>query len=129
VRTVHQIVRSPWWSGFAGGLSISFSLLGQAALVRSLPHAPWAPLVTSLGYSVGFLIVILARQQLFAEPTITVVLPVFAEFSRRRRFARLPGPKAVFVFKWPGLALRMPLGAGSETSQVGGRRGLGAIGE
>jgi len=53
VRTVHQIVRqegqeqmerpavSLWWSGFAGGLSISFSLLGQAALVRALPDAPF----------------------------------------------------------------------------------------
>ena len=32
---------SLWWSGFAGGLSISFSLLGQAALARGLPQAPW----------------------------------------------------------------------------------------
>ncbi len=95
VRTVYQIVRqegqeqmerpavSLWWSGFAGGLSISFSLLGQAALMRALPDAPWAPLVSSLGYSIGFLMVILARQQLFTETTITVVLPLLADFSRR----------------------------------------------
>jgi formate/nitrite transporter FocA (FNT family) len=95
VRTVYQIVRqegqeqmerpavSLWWSGFAGGLSISFSLLGQAALVRALPDAPWAPLVSSFGYSIGFLMVILARQQLFTETTITVVLPLLADFSRK----------------------------------------------
>ena len=95
VRTVYQIVRqegqeqmerpavSLWWSGFAGGLSISFSLLGQAALTRGLPQAPWTPLVASFGYSVGFLMVILARQQLFTETTITVVLPLLADFSRR----------------------------------------------
>jgi formate-nitrite transporter family protein len=95
VRTVYQIVRqegqeqmerpavSLWWSGFAGGLSISFSLLGQAALMRGLPQAAWTPLVASFGYSVGFLMVILARQQLFTETTITVVLPLLADFSRR----------------------------------------------
>ena len=95
VRTVYQIVRqegqeqmerpavSLWWSGFAGGLSISFSLLGQAALMRALPDAPWTPLVASFGYSIGFLMVILARQQLFTETTITVVLPLLADFSRK----------------------------------------------
>ena len=95
VKTVYQIVRqegqeqmerpavSLWWSGFAGGLSISFSLLGEAVLMRALPDAPWRPLVAGLGYSVGFLMVILARQQLFTETTITVVLPLLAEFTRR----------------------------------------------
>jgi formate/nitrite transporter FocA (FNT family) len=51
--------------------------------MRALPDAPWRPLVAGLGYSVGFLMVILARQQLFTETTITVVLPVLAEFTRR----------------------------------------------
>ncbi|RAI42850.1 formate/nitrite transporter family protein [Rhodoplanes roseus] len=69
---------SLWWSGFAAGLSISFSLLSQALLTEHLPDAPWRPLVTSFGYSVGFLIVVLARQQLFTENTITIVLPVMA---------------------------------------------------
>jgi formate/nitrite transporter FocA (FNT family) len=99
VKTVYQIVRqegqeqmerpavSLWWSGFAGGLSISFSLLGEAALMRALPDAPWRPLVAGLGYSVGFLMVILARQQLFTETTITLVLPLLAEFTRRNLMA------------------------------------------
>ena len=99
VRTVYQIVRqegqeqmerpavSLWWSGFAGGLSISFSLLGQAALMRALPDAPWAPLVSSFGYSIGFLMVILARQQLFTETTITLVLPLLADLSRKNLVA------------------------------------------
>ncbi len=51
--------------------------------MRALPDALWAPLVSSLGYSIGFLMVILARQQLFTETTITVVLPLLADFSRR----------------------------------------------
>ena len=72
---------SLWWSGVAAGLSISFSLLAQAILREHLPDAPWRTLVTSLGYCVGFLMVILGRQQLFTESTITVVLPVLKELS------------------------------------------------
>jgi formate-nitrite transporter family protein len=72
---------SLWWSGIAAGLSISFSLLAQAILQIHLPDAPWRPLVSSLGYTVGFIMVVLSRQQLFTENTITVVLPVIAELS------------------------------------------------
>jgi formate/nitrite transporter FocA (FNT family) len=46
-----------------------------------LPDEPWRLLLTSLGYSVGFLMVVLARQQLFTENTITAVLPVMADFT------------------------------------------------
>ena len=67
---------SLWWSGVAGGLSISFSLLTMAILETHLPESGWRVLVTSLGYTIGFLIVILGRQQLFTESTITAVLPV-----------------------------------------------------
>jgi formate/nitrite transporter FocA (FNT family) len=72
---------SLWWSGIAAGLSISFSLLAQAILEIHLPDAPWRPLVSSLGYCVGFIMVVLSRQQLFTENTITVVLPVIAELT------------------------------------------------
>jgi formate/nitrite transporter FocA (FNT family) len=72
---------SLWWSGVAAGLSISFSLLAQAILEQHLPDASWRVLVTSFGYSVGFLMVILGRQQLFTESTITVVLPVFKDLN------------------------------------------------
>src|ERR1700754_4325859 len=54
---------SLWWSGVAAGLSISFSLLAQAILREHIPDAPWRELVTSLGYSVGFVMVVLSRQQ------------------------------------------------------------------
>lgn len=74
---------SLWWSGVAAGLSISFSLLSQAILQTHLPDAPWTPLVADLGYVVGFVMVVLSRQQLFTENTITVVLPVMAEPTLR----------------------------------------------
>jgi len=72
-------VTSLWWSGVAAGLSISFSPLAQAILQSHLPEASWTHLVSSLGYSVGFLIVVLSRQQLFTENTVTAVLPVMAD--------------------------------------------------
>jgi formate/nitrite transporter FocA (FNT family) len=86
-------ITSLWWSGVAAGLSISFSLLAQAALLLHLPATPWRPLVSGFGYSVGFLIVVLARQQLFTENTVTVVLPVMAELTiaNVRRLARMWG--------------------------------------
>lgn len=70
---------SLWWSGLAAGLSISFSLVAQAILLRHLPDVAGRELLVALGYPIGFLIVVLGRQQLFTENTITVVLPVMAE--------------------------------------------------
>jgi formate/nitrite transporter FocA (FNT family) len=86
-------VTSLWWSGLAAGLSMSFSLLAQAILEHHIPPSGWKPLVTSLGYSVGFVMVVLSRQQLFTETTITVVLPVMASWSMSNlaRAARIWG--------------------------------------
>jgi formate/nitrite transporter FocA (FNT family) len=66
------------WSGLAAGLSMGFSMISQGLLQSHLPDAPWRPLITNLGYSVGFLVVILGRQQLFTENTLTVILPLLA---------------------------------------------------
>ena len=74
-------ITSLWWSGVAAGLSISFSLLAEAILQSHLPDAPWRPLISSFGYCVGFLMVVLGNQQLFTESTITVVLPVFKDLT------------------------------------------------
>ena len=74
-------ITSLWWSGVAAGLSISFSLLAQAILKTHLPDVPWRSLVSSFGYSAGFLMAVLSRQQLFTESTITAVLPVMDDLS------------------------------------------------
>jgi formate/nitrite transporter FocA (FNT family) len=55
---------------------MGFSLVAEGVLRTRLPEREWTPLVAKLGYSVGFLIVILGRQQLFTENTLTPVLPV-----------------------------------------------------
>jgi formate/nitrite transporter FocA (FNT family) len=64
------------WSAFAAGLSMGFSFVAQGVLMAHLPDQPWRPLIAGVGYCVGFLIVILGRQQLFTENTLTVVLPL-----------------------------------------------------
>jgi formate-nitrite transporter family protein len=74
-----RTTRALLFSGLAAGLSMGFSLITEAFLTSYLPDTHWRPLLTKIGYSVGFLIVILGRQQLFTENTLTVVLPVLKE--------------------------------------------------
>lgn len=64
------------WSGLAAGLSMGFSFVAEALLSSYLPERRWTVLISKLGYSVGFLIVVLGRQQLFTENTLTVILPL-----------------------------------------------------
>ncbi|MFW2586676.1 formate/nitrite transporter family protein [Sagittula sp. SSi028] len=69
------------WSGLAAGVLISLSVIAQAVLKAHLPEAEWTILVEALGYSLGFMVVIFGRMQLFTENTITTVLPVVADQS------------------------------------------------
>src|SRR3954467_9003118 len=71
---LERSVAALFWSGLAAGLSMGFSLVGEAILRAHLPDEPWRPLVAKIGYSFGFLIVILGRQQLFTENTLTPML-------------------------------------------------------
>jgi formate/nitrite transporter FocA (FNT family) len=64
------------WSGLAAGLSMGFSLVAEGLLRNHLPDTEWRTLIYKFGYSAGFLIVILGRQQLFTENTLTVILPL-----------------------------------------------------
>jgi formate/nitrite transporter FocA (FNT family) len=66
------------WSGFAAGLSMGFSMVASGALRAHLPDSPIGHFIADAGYSAGFVIVILARQQLFTENTLTVVLPLMS---------------------------------------------------
>lgn len=92
----HELGRTPSalaWSGLAAGLSMGFSLVAQGLLHHHLPDAEWRPLVASAGYAVGFVIVILASQQLFTENTLTVIVPLMTRRTSHvlARVARLWG--------------------------------------
>ncbi|WFS25351.1 MULTISPECIES: formate/nitrite transporter family protein [Rhizobium] len=87
-KVVHEVIRlqgdeelarpiiSLLFSGFAAGVAISISPLAEAFIGLRLPDAPWRELVVALGYTVGFVIVILGKLQLFTETTVTAVLPL-----------------------------------------------------
>lgn len=83
VEEMQRPISSLWWSGVAAGLGISVSVFAEGLLRMHLPDAPWRPLVENLGYCIGFLIVIMGRLQLFTENTITVVLPLIADYSHK----------------------------------------------
>ncbi len=83
---------SLWWSGVAAGAGICASILARSALHAGLTaESAYAVLIECIGYTFGFVLVILSRLQLFTENTITVVLPVLAKPSAEhlRQTARL----------------------------------------
>ncbi len=70
-------------SGLAAGLSMGFSFLTEALLIAGLPDTVWRHTLASFGYAVGFIIVVLARQQLFTESTLTALLPLITRRDRK----------------------------------------------
>ena len=64
------------WSAIAAGLSMGASLLAKGIFHVQLEGVPGGFLLENLGYTFGFIIVIMARQQLFPENPVTAVLPV-----------------------------------------------------
>ncbi len=116
-KVVHEVIRlqgdeelgrplpSLLFSGFAAGVGISASILAEAFLHARLPRAPWAELVSALGYSVGFVIVILGNLQLFTENTVTAVLPLATHPTRRNLLRLLRLWAAVFVANMAGTLL------------------------
>jgi formate/nitrite transporter FocA (FNT family) len=98
---IHEIIRAEGeaelereipamiWSGLAAGLSMGFSFAVQALLANAFDEAVGREAIASLGYTVGFLIVVLGRQQLFTESTLTAVLPVLTRRDGRTLAATL----------------------------------------
>lgn len=69
------------WSGLAAGLSMGFSFLMEAMLFQHLQNVAWKNLISKFGYCIGFIIVVLGRQQLFTENTLTPILPLLRRKS------------------------------------------------
>jgi formate/nitrite transporter FocA (FNT family) len=80
---LERTVAALWWSALAAGLTMGLSLMAMGLFNSRLPDGETSKVIASLGYSAGFLAVILARQQLFTENTLTAVsyvmlhLPIF----------------------------------------------------
>jgi formate-nitrite transporter family protein len=101
-------VSSLAWSGLAAGLSMGFSILAMGALHAALPEGSWREVVSKLGYTIGFVIVVLGRQQLFTENTLTVILPLLkrrdattlAAVLRLWTVVLVTNLLGIFVFAW-----------------------------
>jgi formate/nitrite transporter FocA (FNT family) len=63
----------------AAGLTMGLSLMAMGLLNSRLPDGEGFKVIASFGYCAGFLAVILARQQLFTENTLTAVLPIMSK--------------------------------------------------
>jgi formate/nitrite transporter FocA (FNT family) len=72
-------VAALWWSALAAGLTMGLSLMGMGLLNSRLPDGEGFKVIASFGYCAGFLAVILSRQQLFTENTLTAVLPIMSK--------------------------------------------------
>ena len=92
-------------SAVAAGLSMGFSMLARGLLHRHLEGVPGGFLIESLGYPFGFLVVILARQQLFTENTMTAVLPLMTHPNLRKLGSLLRLWSVVFAGNLLGTAL------------------------
>jgi formate/nitrite transporter FocA (FNT family) len=55
---------------------MGFSFLVLAIVQSLLPATPWSRLIFAGGYTVGFVITILGRQELYTESTLTAMLPL-----------------------------------------------------
>ncbi|MBD8494355.1 formate/nitrite transporter family protein [Pseudomonas syringae] len=78
---LERTVAALWWSALAAGLTMGLSLMAMGLLRSRLGDSDASHVIASLGYSAGFLAVILARQQLFTENTLTAVLPVMSKLN------------------------------------------------
>lgn len=65
------------------------SLVGTGVLRAYIPDVPWRTLIENFGYTLGFLIVILGRQQLFTENTLTAILPVLDDPNKTKKLAQM----------------------------------------
>jgi formate/nitrite transporter FocA (FNT family) len=66
------------WSAIAAGLTIGFSFFA-AAFLSSLAPDRFARAAAAAGYPLGFIFVVLARNQLFTENTLEPILPLLRQ--------------------------------------------------
>jgi len=92
-------------SGLSAGLDVSLGLLLMAVL-RTLTEGalpkPVSEILVAMGYSAGFLFVVLGRSELFTEHTTLAVMPVLDGRATLRQLGRLWG--LIYVANQAGAA-------------------------
>ena len=118
---------SLWWSGVAAGIGISTSVLAEGILHTVFAGSDSQFALENLGYTVGFVLVIMGRLQLFTENTLTVILPLLTHRSWHMLgcLGRLWG--IVFVANMVGTLLAAYLMYGLQTVPSEHIEGMNAI--
>ena len=98
-------VSSLFLSGLSAGLAIFLSVIAIGAIFGNMPNHAHYRLIESFGYTVGFVVVIFGRLQLFTENTITVIIPLLANYSHRRLRQTLLLWGVVFLANMIGVAI------------------------
>lgn len=93
------------FSALAAGIFVSFSFLFRSVFHLHMANSQFEPLISSLGYTVGFLIVILGRMQLFTENPITTIVPLLSDWSLKKLFKVIRLWSTVFLFNIIGTAI------------------------
>ena len=93
------------FSALAAGIFVSFSFLFRALFHLYMGDSQFEPMVASLGYTTGFLIVMLGRLQLFTENPITTIVPLLSEITTERLFKVTRLWATVFFFNLIGTAI------------------------
>lgn len=102
---LNRSFRALAFSALAAGIFVSFSFFFRSIFHMYMVGYPFEPLISSLGYTTGFLIVILGRMQLFTENPITTIIPLLSDLSFKKflKVLRLWG--IVFLFNIIGTAI------------------------
>lgn len=102
--------RKLFLAAISAGLDIGFGPLMLATVLATVPDETLGSrLVGALVYSVGFIIVILGRSELFTEHTVLAVLPLLSGRTTVARVARLWG--LVYAGNMVGAVLFAAFGA------------------
>lgn len=102
---LNRSFRALSFSALAAGIFVSFSFLFRSVFHMHVGNYPAGELISSLGYTVGFLIVILGRMQLFTENPITTIVPLLSEWSVERLFKVIRLWSTVFLFNIIGTSI------------------------
>ena len=98
-------LKSLAFSALAAGIFVSFSFYFRSIFYMYMKDSPYEQIVSSIGYTTGFVIVMLGRMQLFTENPITTIVPLLSEFSFTKFIKVLRLWIIVFIFNILGTAI------------------------
>jgi formate/nitrite transporter FocA (FNT family) len=86
---LRRSTRRLFFSGLAGGFTMGLTGLAVASILALLGNGSWQELAAYMMYPIGFITVIIGRQQLFTENTLYPVILVLDEHRHVGDTARL----------------------------------------